>query len=783
MTDADAFLEDFAPAPYPGLRPFEPREASIFCGREPIVDEVIEHLGSQNLVLVHGGSGCGKSSLVRAGVLPLLARRHALMGKVFSHAIMRPSEGPLGRLSTLLAEKLGLPEGAEVDGAPAQDAVRWWSDKIVFDRDIVALIEQRIEQLALQSFVLIVDQFEEIFSWARDRGRSDVDLLVGFLARVGAYETGRRLFVIVTMRSDYLGQCAQFDKLGQIINDCQYFLRNMDDANIARAITFPAAMFNGTVDPALVGRLLVAAASQPDPLPALQHSLMRMAAPHLGEPEWTLTLDDLQRVSTDSDGNESNALSVHANEVLQSLTATSSDRMTETARWIFRSLLEVDIGGKAIRRPCDFRALTSVCVASDVEADALVEAFRAEGVNLLVVSDTSNGKDPGARRVDVSHEALLRNWDRMTGDAGRKRIGWIQEEFDDALTWRMLARYATDAYSVLDSRTSLQVRPFFERMAAAPDRARRYLLRSTQQPSITNEPEWQEVDDLISRSRKRTVLWFVGSLSIAICLIAVTAYFLISYQNTLRSKQERATQSAQNLELTAVALAQRSERQVLEAQNPVDLPKGDTQQKEVGAQPSTGWSDIGASGFVWVGDTKVINLHSLSGQEIQGKDAIPGRIYVLARPLKLRTGTPQPPNQSATQIGALKINTAVVALGNAATAPNGQLWLKVRSVEVPNAYIQYTSGDADAIAALRAVLASNGFYVPSLQQLPQAQELREVRYCYQADAPKAAKVASIASSAIGGGQIGVSWIGQDGRCQTISKQGTIELWLGSITPK
>jgi hypothetical protein len=82
------------------------------------------------------------------------------------------------------------------------------------------------------------------------------------------------------MRSDYLGQCAQFGGLGPLVNDCQYFLRNLTDVEIARAIVEPGAMFGGTVNSALLSRLMFAAAAQADPLPILQHSLMRMARPY-----------------------------------------------------------------------------------------------------------------------------------------------------------------------------------------------------------------------------------------------------------------------------------------------------------------------------------------------------------------------------------------------------------------------------------------------------------------------------------------------------------------------
>src|SRR5262245_41364626 len=93
--------------PYPGLRPFEADEWPIFFGREDMIDEVIDRLAEQCLVLVHGSSGSGKSSLIRAGVLPSLERQHQQHQFGWSSAAMRPSGGPLWNLAEALAARDG----------------------------------------------------------------------------------------------------------------------------------------------------------------------------------------------------------------------------------------------------------------------------------------------------------------------------------------------------------------------------------------------------------------------------------------------------------------------------------------------------------------------------------------------------------------------------------------------------------------------------------------------------------------------------------------------------
>src|SRR5262249_49787461 len=109
--------------PYPGLRPFEPSEWAIFFGRETMIDEVIVRLAKEHLVIVHGASGCGKSSLVRAGVLPWLGLDFARNNKAWTTAIARPSGGPLRNIAGDLAKKLGFPPGS---GRSPADATAAW---------------------------------------------------------------------------------------------------------------------------------------------------------------------------------------------------------------------------------------------------------------------------------------------------------------------------------------------------------------------------------------------------------------------------------------------------------------------------------------------------------------------------------------------------------------------------------------------------------------------------------------------------------------------------------
>ena len=161
--------------PYPGLRPFEPDEWPIFFGREQMCDEVIARLAAQHLVVVHGASGSGKSSLVRAGVLPWLDLDHARSGKGWKRALMRPSGGPLRNLARELAGQLGPPPGAEADAATA------WHDRLALGRSVLADIEQALAARGGASLCVLIDQFEELFRYAREHSPEEAALLVDLL--------------------------------------------------------------------------------------------------------------------------------------------------------------------------------------------------------------------------------------------------------------------------------------------------------------------------------------------------------------------------------------------------------------------------------------------------------------------------------------------------------------------------------------------------------------------------------------------------------------------------
>jgi hypothetical protein len=225
---ADSWASALPRRPYPGLRPFEPKDDSIFFGREPITDEVIDLLARRCLILVHGSSGSGKSSLVLAGVLPRLARQHRRHGWRWRTASMRPGGGPLWNLARALAELEG----------PAPPPARIDELRLSFDRTRANLadIVRHLAGMEQERLCILVDQFEELFRFARDTSREESQLFVDFIAALLKEDSASPVRVILTMRSDFLGECARMPGLAGVVNKAQYLLPRMETASLRRAI-------------------------------------------------------------------------------------------------------------------------------------------------------------------------------------------------------------------------------------------------------------------------------------------------------------------------------------------------------------------------------------------------------------------------------------------------------------------------------------------------------------------------------------------------------------------
>jgi WD40 repeat protein len=429
----------FSTSPYPGLRSFRRDEDDIFFGREEQTDQLLERLGRCRFLAVVGPSGCGKSSLVRAGLMAALETGFlADAGVHWRQTEMRPGEQPLARLADALlaSSALGTGRDAEPDAAAFLLAA--------LRRGPMGLVEVMRETPPPDNanLLLLVDQFEEIFRFRKQGNADEADAFVALLlATSGQREVP--VYIVITMRSDFLGECALFNGLPEAINEGQYLTPRLTREQCSAAIIGPARVFGGDVAPALVNRLLNDMGPDPDQLPLLQHSLMRMwalagqrakqagwpgdkFAPAAGKPPINapeITLDDYYAVGTLTED-----LSIHADEVFSELTKVQK----RVAEVMFRRLTERAIGQRDTRRPTRLQELADVSEALVEEIKAVVEVFRKPDRSFL--TPPSPMKMTPETIIDIGHESLIRQWSRLNK--------WVNEESQSAETYQLLKQTA-----------------------------------------------------------------------------------------------------------------------------------------------------------------------------------------------------------------------------------------------------------------------------------------------------------------------------------------------------
>jgi PQQ-dependent catabolism-associated CXXCW motif protein len=437
----DVGLPESDDAPYPGLRSFRRDETHIFFGREGTINEMVDRLAAHRFLAVTGASGSGKSSLVRTGLLDALGR--GLLGEAgpdWRIADFAPGDRPLARLTQALAAALGRnftqDEIAIIDSRLARgpQGLVDWLDEIKFPPD--------------SNILLLTDQFEEIFRYRRGDPSDEIESFVALLL-FSAAQRKRRIFVVITMRSDFLGECARFVGLAEAINDGQFLTPRLSRAQCQEAIEGPALVYGGRVEKALVARLLNDLGSNPDELPLMQHILMlmwRKAEDKAGGKEIVLNLAAYEELGGigpgfwDETGDLSDrfasrvaqgngALSDHADRILSAL----SPEQQRLANILFRSLVQTEGNiGRDVRRPTSIQQIALVAEVNPAQLYPIVETFRAPGRNFLTPARPAPLTP--ATVVDISHESLIRQW--------RTLRNWVRDEFQMAETYRWIEKTA-----------------------------------------------------------------------------------------------------------------------------------------------------------------------------------------------------------------------------------------------------------------------------------------------------------------------------------------------------
>ena len=417
--------------PFPGLRAFEPDEDYLFFGREKQVDELLSKLRTTRFLPVIGNSGSGKSSLVKSGLIPSLYRGY--MSGAGSHwqiALFRPGNNPIGNMAKALS-RMELFNTKENDEAMQVmqhgiiDATLRRSTK-----GLVKIIESAQPEED-QHVLIIVDQFEELFRFnkreqnSKHAGKRDAMAFVNLLL-YAAQQKDIPLYIAITMRSDFLGDCTQFSGLPEAINKSQYLIPRMSREERKAAITGPVAIGGAAIDPPLLARLLNDVGDNMDQLPILQHALMRTwnywEKQHKGNE--AIGLRHYEAIGT-----MEKALSQHAEEAWAELQSEEEQRHCEL---LFKALTEQNEQGRGIRRPCRLGDLCTLTGATQQEMTRLIDLFRSKGRTFLMPPEETVLDIESV--IDISHESIMRIWKRLST--------WVEEEAQAAEMYLRLTEAA-----------------------------------------------------------------------------------------------------------------------------------------------------------------------------------------------------------------------------------------------------------------------------------------------------------------------------------------------------
>lgn len=432
--------------PFPGLRPYEEADAAYFFGREEQVDELISVLESERFVAVTGVSGSGKSSLIHAGLIPALKKGLLSTAQpCWRTAHMRPGAGPLASLIHELGELK-----INVDALKTDSQEGRWSLSRTGLVDTIAAAQKEDSTFAL---FLLVDQFEEIFRYAR--GNSDeADVFIELLLETTRQRTVP-IYVVLTMRADFLGHCARFRGLPELINRSHFLIPRMTREDFARSIQTPAKMQGASFCSTLVERLLYETGDDPERLPLLQHALRQTwrAWEERGS-SGSVNQSHYEEAGTIDGIGLKGALHRHAEGLFQHLTTD----LQPVAQALFRCITERSREGKYLRRPCRLDRIARVLFAPKDLKEAeenwkySQEQFAILQKVIALFADPSafflrpsrKTLDPDCV-IDISHESIVIRWETLRA--------WADEEQKDTGDWLLLVekeqRWRTDGGNLL----------------------------------------------------------------------------------------------------------------------------------------------------------------------------------------------------------------------------------------------------------------------------------------------------------------------------------------------
>ncbi|MDP9230839.1 MAG: ATP-binding protein, partial [Bacteroidota bacterium] len=466
--------------PYTGLRSFTEEESLYFKGREEDIDQATEQLKRNKFLMLTGASGDGKSSLMYAGIIPN-ARAGFLKSKYTQWCVadFRPERTPFHNLCKSIARQLDIANTYTVQselnhGFSAIIDLYRNSKRYIDTHSMTWQQADDAGKAALKreaaNLIILVDQFEEFFTnpenYHKGVPSGDANLVLNLLletARI-ALEEDLPVYIVFTMRSDYIGQCAAFRGLPEYIGFSQFFVPRLNRTQLQQVIEEPAVLSGNSITRRLTERLIQDLTEGVDQLPILQHALNQIwHTTDNGKEEMDLihytmvggmSVNELPDEQVDRfkkwfeglppdikacyhEPNLQNVLDTHTNKLYEQAAEYYTQKAgksisDEDAKAIIKAsficLTKID-QSRAVRNRMTLKEITNIIGRPEFgtkEVGEVLNIFREPGntfIRPFILDDPESQALNEIDILDITHESLIRNWEYLEQ--------WAKEEFDN----------------------------------------------------------------------------------------------------------------------------------------------------------------------------------------------------------------------------------------------------------------------------------------------------------------------------------------------------------------
>jgi WD40 repeat protein len=522
-----------AACPFRGLQVFEEEHAPFFFGREALTQYLVEQLRADRFLAVIGPSGSGKSSLVRAGLLPEV-RRGALEGSEYwPVVVLKPGPHPLEALAARLLPQLG----REGEFFATHEAL---SKELQGERGLHQAVQGALATASdNQRLLLVVDQLEELFTLCQDEV-ARAHFIDNLLYASGI--AGGQTVVVLTIRADFFGKCAHYPQLAARLSDRDVLVGPMDEEDLRRAMEGPAQAVGLNYEKGLIDIIIESLGDEPGTLPLLQHTLWELWQRRRGQ--W-LTFDAYQEI-----GGVQGALAHRAEQIY----AGFSPEQQQVTRQVMLRLTQPGEGTEDTRR----RAAQSELIPEPSRAKMVEQVVHQLADARLLT--TAREEETGENVIDVAHEALIRGWPRLQE--------WVNVDRAGLLIHRRLTEAAQDWERGEGDRSYLY---HGVRLAEAEEWAQ------THAGEMNPQEQGFLAESIAARKRSRLRQMVITVGAVVLILVVAALFSLFQYDRSQTEGDLRRTAEAESTraiqaegEAVAKAAIARSRQLAARANNNVD---------------------------------------------------------------------------------------------------------------------------------------------------------------------------------------------------------------------